>query len=163
MAVPFGPRAEHGNYANMQCIAMLKDAYHRFAGAKHSKEHDHAIEMTLVKIARIATGEYNDDHYNDAIGYLRIASNIQIAERTAQPWEGKDTCSKIVDAPTSSSTASSAAPGKDSSVDTSPSKNPLLSQLAALVQMLDTLSLTIKEGLSSLTTSRSVESSPKPR
>jgi hypothetical protein len=32
--------------------------------------------MVLLKIGRIATGQYNDDNITDAIGYLQLARRI---------------------------------------------------------------------------------------
>ena len=38
--------------------------------------HDDAIEMILTKIARIATGEYHADNYDDIFGYGKIAHDL---------------------------------------------------------------------------------------
>lgn len=38
--------------------------------------HDAAIMMALVKIGRIATGQFKEDNYIDAAGYLAIAGEL---------------------------------------------------------------------------------------
>ena len=40
---------------------------------EHEQAHDHAIEMILVKIARIATGDVVEDNYVDIRGYAELA------------------------------------------------------------------------------------------
>jgi hypothetical protein len=39
--------------------------------------HDVAIQMALLKIARVKTGAYNKDCYVDACGYLAIAGELR--------------------------------------------------------------------------------------
>lgn len=45
------------------------------------RAHDECIGMTFLKIGRIATGEFNEDNYDDAIGYLTLAKNILKGEK----------------------------------------------------------------------------------
>jgi hypothetical protein len=79
-----GPRPEYGGTArNFQAIVALKDAYRFYVADNQNlkmhhreKEHNHAMEMVLTKIGRIATGEVKLDNYIDAIGYLQIAANL---------------------------------------------------------------------------------------
>lgn len=74
--------------ANLGLAAYLKAEY-RSAVAVHGefwggelgsrRAHDEAVEMSLLKIARIATGVLHLDNYDDAIGYLTLAK--QMAEK----------------------------------------------------------------------------------
>jgi hypothetical protein len=38
---------------------------------------EHCIEMVLVKLGRIMTGEWKDDNITDAIGYLNLARQVR--------------------------------------------------------------------------------------
>ena len=72
---------EYGDrFINLECIAELKEVFHRYeTGNAKAREgltgtqyraYLHCMEMALVKIARICTGVFKDDNFDDAIGYI---------------------------------------------------------------------------------------------
>ncbi len=69
---------------NLKCAALLKQVYrdgeeesgNRNSGQEGFLAHDDAIEMCLTKIARIATGDFHQDNYDDLIGYATIAKKM---------------------------------------------------------------------------------------
>ncbi len=64
---------QHGDRrANHENIAALWEAY---LGVEIA-EHDVAVLMALLKIARTKTGEINLDDYVDGVGYLSIAGEL---------------------------------------------------------------------------------------
>jgi len=73
-----GDRADnHGamwvNHAN---IAALWAAYLGEKPGGNIEEHDVAVMMALLKIARTKTGKFNPDDYVDAAGYMGIAGQL---------------------------------------------------------------------------------------
>lgn len=67
---------------NLKCTRLLRriyDSYRIAAGHNpHENEaHDEAIGMVLHKIARIATGQFHPDNYDDTCGYATIAKEIK--------------------------------------------------------------------------------------
>ena len=122
-----GPRPEYGSTAvNFRCIAELKEVWRRFSwhGQAFDPSHEHAMEMILIKIGRIATGNFKADNYDDIIGYATIARKL-VEER----------CLIAQAAPISLSTVNSEAPAKDSSADISASSLPQTSRFPAPVPM----------------------------
>ena len=64
--------AEYGSpHANLNCANYLIKAYLDYANKV-----DVCVIMALVKIARIATGEYKPDNYIDAAGYLALGCEM---------------------------------------------------------------------------------------
>lgn len=61
--------------SSTQRIATLWNAYLKPVEYAISP-YDVAIMMALLKIARAATGELNDDNYIDAAGYLGMAGQL---------------------------------------------------------------------------------------
>lgn len=66
---------------NFRVIAAFWDDYLRarryISGFNFSlKPHDVAMMMALLKIGRIATGQFHEDSYIDAIGYLALAGEL---------------------------------------------------------------------------------------
>ena len=62
--------------ANFALAWELREAYRKrclTTRPDRFKAHDHAMEMVLVKIARIATGEPLEENYRDIIGYTTLA------------------------------------------------------------------------------------------
>lgn len=62
---------------NMACWAELKAVYRKYAGDKYSTEHDQAIELALLKTARIATGSFHEDNYPDGASYYAMAGEAE--------------------------------------------------------------------------------------
>ena len=76
----------YGGIKNLELIAQLQDVYlrnsvsQRFALNARVMAHDSVMLQVLVKIARIATGEFHEDNYDDAIGYLKLAKRVAKGE-----------------------------------------------------------------------------------
>lgn len=72
---------------NLATAYNLQDEYYRYhpelEDTQRQRAHDLAMEMVLVKIARIATGKFCEDNYIDAIGYLEIARKLAKGEDTS--------------------------------------------------------------------------------
>lgn len=68
-------------YINMGCASELKQVYRRYAGEKYSAAHDEAVERLLMKLARIATGDFHKDNYLDGAAYLAIAAECEQRKR----------------------------------------------------------------------------------
>lgn len=71
-----GSRAEqHGDFRELHMrIAAMWNAY---LGITVFDAHSAAVCMSLVKTARIKSGEYNSDDYVDLAGYAAIACAIR--------------------------------------------------------------------------------------
>lgn len=54
-------------------LIELYDTYRDRPNSLEMQSHDHSIHMVLVKIARIATGTFDEDNYKDIIGYTELA------------------------------------------------------------------------------------------
>lgn len=77
---------------NLECAAKLKEVFRYYAstfrpsdkrfppGDPRAREgmlaHDDAMENLLTKVARIATGRYCKDNYDDILGYASIAEKL---------------------------------------------------------------------------------------
>lgn len=61
----------------MRCAAELKALYRHYAAGRYSPEHDEAIELHLVKLARIATGAFHRDNYVDGAAYVAMAAELE--------------------------------------------------------------------------------------
>jgi hypothetical protein len=69
---------------------LIADLWNTYYGSSSFSAHDVGIMMALLKIARIATGQFKDDSYVDAAGYIACAAEIAAKEnanetRTEQP------------------------------------------------------------------------------
>lgn len=65
---------EYGSpYLNLNCANEFINTYLKYNGTKPL---DVCIIMTLVKLARIATGQHKDDNYVDACGYLALGAEM---------------------------------------------------------------------------------------
>ena len=69
---------------NFVCISSLWNAYLEHAPVMlgddiHLRPKDVAIMMSLLKVARIATGKFKEDSWIDAIGYLACGGEIDSA------------------------------------------------------------------------------------
>lgn len=74
--------ADHGDYAeNMNTCADLQSSFvgWRLQGSQA------AIQVALLKLSRIKCGGYNIDDYEDAVGYLAIATALAEAEEEERP------------------------------------------------------------------------------
>jgi len=80
---------EYGDrFINIECIAELKAVWHkhrRQSIPRREAEFNHCMEMALVKIARICTGVFKDDNFNDAAGYLELARCMAKGETDVNP------------------------------------------------------------------------------
>lgn len=76
-AIINGPRQDiHGTPENsFAAIADFWKVFRKHNKCKHSPAHDAAIEMALMKIARICTGAGGMDSYDDACGYIALAAD----------------------------------------------------------------------------------------
>ena len=69
----------HGNWrSNMDNIA---DLWSSFLGRRVSGDQV-AVMLGLVKVSRMAIGNYNTDDYEDAVGYFAIAAACAEPEET---------------------------------------------------------------------------------
>jgi hypothetical protein len=75
-------RPEYGGLTNIRCIVELKEVYRRYG--HHDPMFAHCIEMVLVKLGRIMTGEYKEDNLTDIQGYLALASSIHQEQKLSQ-------------------------------------------------------------------------------
>lgn len=60
-------------YREARRTAMMENPHWDF---KQIEAHDDAMEMVLHKVARIATGTYHPDNYDDVNGYSSIAKDL---------------------------------------------------------------------------------------
>lgn len=57
----------------------LRKAYYAHSKGQHGEEHDAAIELLLLKVARVATGKpVHMDNYTDAAGYAGNAYELAV-------------------------------------------------------------------------------------
>lgn len=67
---------------SFMAIAALWDAYLKVKNPGKLTDADAAIMMALMKIGRIATGNFKEDSYIDACGYLACAAELEMYWRT---------------------------------------------------------------------------------
>lgn len=74
---PEGRRATHGDFERTAAAVQQLDEAFRLAsrGAALMPPQRHAINMILVKLARIASGDQNHrDHWDDIAGYASLVA-----------------------------------------------------------------------------------------
>ena len=72
----YGPPVE-----NLSLAANLIGSYRTARTLSEAKipnedAHDQAMELLLLKVARIATGRLHADNYDDVIGYATLAKEV---------------------------------------------------------------------------------------
>jgi hypothetical protein len=64
-----------------KCHDAIADLWTWWTGFKIDR-HDVAMMMALLKIARMKTGAYNSDTFDDSLGYLSLAKQFRHTEAT---------------------------------------------------------------------------------
>lgn len=77
-AIINGPRQDmYGNPEDsFEAIADFWAVYQNHSRGNHSPAHDAAMQMALMKVARICTGTGGRDSYVDLCGYVALAADM---------------------------------------------------------------------------------------
>jgi len=73
---------------HFRCVAMLKAVIGHFTWRNDTDPMRHALDMVLLKVARLATGKYDDDHVLDGQGYLQLAKRMAQEGKSPKTPEG---------------------------------------------------------------------------
>lgn len=71
------------------CVAMLKAVLGHYTWRGPTDPARHALDMVLLKVARLATGKYDPDHILDGQGYLELIKRmVEAGSAPKTPKEG---------------------------------------------------------------------------
>lgn len=73
---------------HFRLVAMLKASVAHFTWRAPTDPVCHAIDMVLLKVARLATGRYDHDHVLDGQGYLELIKRMVESGNAPKTPEG---------------------------------------------------------------------------